>query len=103
MTDFNLDAVGIDKQSQSFEQMHGTLQAAISFIDDETNSLVPGLWEGDAARAFQKVMLDFQERAQKQQNLLMEASGLLGQTSQQIRGQDEASSSALGGLNLPPL
>ncbi|KAF0848327.1 WXG100 family type VII secretion target [Nocardia caishijiensis] len=102
-----VDAVGIDSQSKNFEEVHATLQAAIGNIDDEVASLVPSLWDGLAAKAFVNLMTRYQEKAQRQQTLLMEASGLLKDSSTQLAANDEASearvAAAGSSLSLPPI
>ncbi|MFC4377485.1 WXG100 family type VII secretion target [Nocardia halotolerans] len=98
MTGTNIDVLGIDKQSQNFEQVHGVLQAAINNIDDEVRTLVPSLWEGDAANAFVGLMGRYQEKAARQQALLMEASGLLNSSSKQFSANDEDGSSKLSSV-----
>ncbi|MFE9787911.1 WXG100 family type VII secretion target [Nocardia salmonicida] len=98
MSETEYDVLGIDKQSQNFEQVHGVLASAIANIDDETRNLVPRLWEGDAATAFVELIARYQEKAQQQQNLLMEASGLLGDSSKAVSAQDDSARASVAGI-----
>lgn len=93
-----VDAIGINSQSQKFEEAHATLQTAINNIDDEVATLVPGLWDGLAAMAFVKLMTQYQEKAARQQTLLMEASDLLRDSSTKLTANDESSESRVAAV-----